>query len=40
MRMARNRNLDRLTTARTFLMVTGRHWSAATYGEVATVARS
>jgi hypothetical protein len=34
MRMARNRNLNWPTTAKTFLTVTGRYWSAATYGGV------
>ncbi|MGK5500678.1 hypothetical protein [Streptomyces sp. URMC 125] len=32
--MARNRNLDWSVTARTFLVVTGRYWSAATYGGI------
>lgn len=39
MRMARNRDLDRLDTARTFSMVTGPYRSAATYSGVVTVAR-
>ncbi|GAA4576282.1 hypothetical protein [Planotetraspora kaengkrachanensis] len=34
MRMARNRNLGWTATAKTFLAVTGRYWSAATYGGV------
>ncbi|MFI9813688.1 hypothetical protein [Saccharothrix variisporea] len=34
MRLARNRNLDRTALAKTFLVVTGRYWSAATYGGV------
>lgn len=34
MRMARSRNLDRLATARSFLVVTGRYWSAAAHGGV------
>ena len=34
MRMVRNRNLGRTATAQTFLLVTGRYWSAATYGMV------
>lgn len=34
MRMARNRNLDWSAAARTFLVVTGRYWSPATYGGV------
>ncbi|MFD9125061.1 hypothetical protein [Kitasatospora sp. NPDC059571] len=34
MRMAANRNLGRTAAARTFLLLTGRYWSAATYGAV------
>lgn len=34
MRMIRNRNLGWTATARTFLVLTGRYWSAATYGGV------
>ncbi|MET8288136.1 hypothetical protein AB0M86_46390 [Streptomyces sp. NPDC051639] len=34
MRMARNRNLNWLATAMTFQALTGRYWSAATYGGV------
>ncbi|MFF7598640.1 hypothetical protein [Streptomyces mirabilis] len=34
MRMARNRNLNWTATAKTLQAVTGRHWSAATYGGV------
>ncbi|GII33517.1 hypothetical protein Pmi06nite_69590 [Planotetraspora mira] len=34
MRMVRNRNLGWTATAKTFLAVTGRYWSAATYGWV------
>jgi hypothetical protein len=33
-RMLGNRNLDRMGTARTFVHLTGRYWSAATYGVV------
>ncbi|MET9879925.1 hypothetical protein ABZZ36_35735 [Actinacidiphila glaucinigra] len=35
MRLARNRNLGWTATAKTFFLVTGRYWSAATYGCVA-----
>jgi hypothetical protein len=34
MRMIQNRNLGLLPTAKTFYFVTGRYWSAATYGVV------
>ena len=34
MRMVRNRNLGSTATAKTFLSITGRYWSAATYGAV------
>lgn len=34
MRMIRNRNLGLSATAHMFLVVTGRYWSAATYGQV------
>ncbi|MGW0859578.1 helix-turn-helix domain-containing protein [Streptomyces sp. NPDC002690] len=34
MRLARNRNLGWTATAQTFLVATGRYWSAATYGGV------
>ncbi|GAA4941509.1 hypothetical protein HD597_001219 [Nonomuraea thailandensis] len=34
MRMARNRNLGWTATAKTFLVLTGRYWSPATYGGV------
>ncbi|MEU7880649.1 hypothetical protein [Microbispora bryophytorum] len=34
MRMVRNRNLGWTATAKTFFEVTGRYWSAATYGGV------
>lgn len=34
MRLARNRNLSWTATAMTFLVLTGRYWSAATYGAV------
>jgi transcriptional regulator with XRE-family HTH domain len=34
MRLARNRNLGWTAVAKTFLVVTGRYWSAATYGGV------
>nr|WP_062331298.1 hypothetical protein [Herbidospora sakaeratensis] len=34
MRLVRNRNLGWAATAQTFLLVTGRYWSAATYGGV------
>ncbi|MEU1538736.1 hypothetical protein ABZ461_11515 [Actinacidiphila glaucinigra] len=34
MRLVRNRNLGWTATAQTFLLVTGRYWSAATYGHV------
>jgi hypothetical protein len=34
MRLARNRNLGWTAVAKTFLAVTGRYWSAATYGGV------
>ncbi|MFJ9545174.1 hypothetical protein [Streptomyces erythrochromogenes] len=34
MRMARNRNLSWSATAKTFPLLTGRYWSAATYGGV------
>ncbi|WP_245938882.1 hypothetical protein [Actinacidiphila glaucinigra] len=35
MRLVRNRNLGWTATAMTFLLLTGRYWSAATYGRVA-----
>lgn len=34
MRLIRNRNLTWAATAETFLVATGRYWSAATYGSV------
>jgi hypothetical protein len=35
MRMARNRNLSWTGTAQVFQLMTGRYWSAATYGSIA-----
>lgn len=34
MRLARNRNLNWAAVAKTFLAITGRYWSPATYGQI------